>query len=249
MPDAARSVADNVGDVRQRMAPVDAGHCAGQIAIDVHEMRARDMRRAIGALAGIDVGQVVPAIDDHARRIGEMRRARRRDQRRVRSRSASSCDHARSSTSDAPAARSEQTSRRADQTVSRPRVAAAASAFEALAVADRDHDHRRRIEIASRERGQIAARTVVELDRQTAVVVERQAVREQVAERTPRSLRWFRTSPAATGSASRARAATRRPAAALAPRCLSCASISLTAGAETSLRTAVRTTKGAGMRP
>src|ERR1700687_1365501 len=60
------------------MPPVDAGPGARQIAIHVHELRARDMRRAISPLAGIDVGEIVAAIDDHPRRVRKTRGKLRR---------------------------------------------------------------------------------------------------------------------------------------------------------------------------
>src|SRR5580704_8779419 len=56
--------------------------------------------------------------------------------------------------------------------------------FEVLAVADGYHHHGCWIEIASRQRFQGRRLDRIELGRQFAVVVEREAIREQVAERT-----------------------------------------------------------------
>src|SRR6266404_5232240 len=59
-------------DVRKRMAAVAAGLGARQIAVEMHEHRAGQVRRPIRALAGIDVSKIVPAVDDHEPRIVEM---------------------------------------------------------------------------------------------------------------------------------------------------------------------------------
>ena len=45
---------------------------AGQVAVHVQEARRRDVRQAVGALARIDVAQVVAAIDDDERGIVQM---------------------------------------------------------------------------------------------------------------------------------------------------------------------------------
>src|SRR6202171_2967651 len=60
------------------MPPVGAGPGTRQVAIHVHELRARDVRRTISALAGIDVGEIVAAIDDHPRRVRKTRGKLRR---------------------------------------------------------------------------------------------------------------------------------------------------------------------------
>src|SRR5450755_535989 len=59
-------------------------------------------------------------------------------------------------------------------------------AFELLAVADGDQDHAARIEIASRERSQRRCSDRVELQWQSAVVVDWQGVSEQVGKRARR---------------------------------------------------------------
>jgi hypothetical protein len=51
------------------MAAVAATFDAGEIAVEVEERRAGNMSRTIRALAGLDVGEIVTAIDDDKRGI------------------------------------------------------------------------------------------------------------------------------------------------------------------------------------
>ena len=46
------------------MAAVGAGLGAGEIAVEVQEMCVGNVRRAVRALACIDIGEHVPAVDD-----------------------------------------------------------------------------------------------------------------------------------------------------------------------------------------
>ena len=54
------------------MAPVRAGVRAREIVIGVHERRAGNMTRGEPAAPRIRIGEIVPTIDDHPRRVIEM---------------------------------------------------------------------------------------------------------------------------------------------------------------------------------
>jgi hypothetical protein len=65
------------------MAAVASGLRCGQIAVDVHELRARQMGLAVASLAPVlRLREVVPHIEDHQRWIVEsLRNVVRRDER------------------------------------------------------------------------------------------------------------------------------------------------------------------------
>lgn len=56
------------------MASVFSGFSAGQVAIEMRETRARNMRFKIRAPPGIDIGKIVAAIENDPVRIIDMRR-------------------------------------------------------------------------------------------------------------------------------------------------------------------------------
>ena len=75
--DAAQKRGERIG-VGQWVAAVRAGVRAREIALGVGEKRTRNMRFVILTVSKRIVGQRMTAIDDHPRRIIEMRRERDR---------------------------------------------------------------------------------------------------------------------------------------------------------------------------